>query len=535
MESKVRLMEAVAFPYTLPEWQERAAMYASELSVVSWLRVCVCVSSPHFTCCDVAHVQDLDEDWRVRVVAELHDKLQEKFNFYQRDLELYKASPLRTLMVSAVTVRVLCPSDHVSRVPQQMTMHQFLGSQLQSVVVHSIDDFLVFLCQKCTHTAMAAFVSAAVLSLRSNAGQSKPYGAVNDLFQWVHQLRATGQLPAAFADADTAGARASKPMFKMSLSPGNMKVTFSPTALEVSTHLCFIHSAYYASCVSFQLEATLVKAVDSIVEAARGVFTPEHNLLAVMQLAPEPLLPMSLPEGLTTRPFTCEEIEAASVIPLCAPSNIRWAMAKYVTMFCHPLPSRHLFVVNCRVVIPALVAVEMTTPHTIAMRYSRFVWVLSESPKSLRASLVLHKWHSVFAGWGSEPADTDKLDVLLGVSLPDDAPADAVPKRKLFDEVAEVRKYHRAVKEIDTVSPNSIDAGLIELDSTHIKSKLAAAAQELMNTMLDIIAADCGRVIQLAIMRYKALQLRADQKPTVRFPLTLASIHSSQICAFARV
>lgn len=41
MESKVRLMEAVAFPYTLPEWQERAAMYASELSVVSWLRVCV--------------------------------------------------------------------------------------------------------------------------------------------------------------------------------------------------------------------------------------------------------------------------------------------------------------------------------------------------------------------------------------------------------------------------------------------------------------------------------------------------------------
>lgn len=41
VESKVRLMEAVAFPYTLPEWQERAAMYASELSVVSWLRVCV--------------------------------------------------------------------------------------------------------------------------------------------------------------------------------------------------------------------------------------------------------------------------------------------------------------------------------------------------------------------------------------------------------------------------------------------------------------------------------------------------------------
>lgn len=44
-------------------------------------------------------VQDLEEEWSTRVLAEMHDRMQSKFDFFQRDAELYAKSQLRRLLV----------------------------------------------------------------------------------------------------------------------------------------------------------------------------------------------------------------------------------------------------------------------------------------------------------------------------------------------------------------------------------------------------------------------------------------------------
>ncbi len=120
----------------------------------------------------------------------------------------------------------------------------------------------------------------------------------------------------------------------------------------------------------------------------------------------------------------------------------------------------HAYCVCCRAVIPAIVAVEMTRPHSIAVLFTRFVWVLSQTPSTLLDGIVIHKWHAVFAGWGSEPPSEDALCVQLGVLDPrhshtSDAPA--APRRRIADEAAEVRKYYAVALEVAGLCVDSIE------------------------------------------------------------------------------
>ena len=48
-----------------------------------------------------------------------------------------------------------------------------------------------------------------------------------------------------------------------------------------------------------------------------------------------------------------------------------------------------------------------------------------------------------------------------------------------------------------------------------MKTRLLTAASQLRDTVLDMIADDCGRVLNIACTRYKALIARAEQQPSV--------------------
>ena len=66
-----------------------------------------------------------------------------------------------------------------------------------------------------------------------------------------------------------------------------------------------------------------------------------------------------------------------------------------------------------------------------------------------------------------------------------------------------------------SLTPPPFSAGLFELNTTVLKAKLTSAANALTQAAIAIVAADCQRVLGLAMLRYKALITRAEQKPTV--------------------
>jgi hypothetical protein len=99
----------------------------------------------------------------------------------------------------------------------------------------------------------------------------------------------------------------------------------------------------------------------------------------------------------------------------------------------------------------------MIGPHAIASQFSQFIWVLTDTPQRLQSTRVIHKWFEAFAGWGSEPANEDQLEIQLGLVPQEDAAGAPVLKTRIVHEVAEVRKYMDVMKQIPLVSPDTLE------------------------------------------------------------------------------
>jgi hypothetical protein len=91
------------------------------------------------------------------------------------------------------------------------------------------------------------------------------------------------------------------------------------------------------------------------------------------------------------------------------------ALYIFVTRFRSPhcgrvalcLPTFFVWLPLDRSCVRAMLVAEMLRPQSLALEYARHVGVLTESPDVLRSTLVIHRFHSVLAGWEGEPADQE--------------------------------------------------------------------------------------------------------------------------------